>query len=68
MQHVGCDWIIDSSATEDRCGVCFGDGSTCETIKEQFNETKIQGQTFTIYIKIVSGLYEIKMFLEAFTP
>ncbi|BFY97420.1 hypothetical protein BsWGS_00460 [Bradybaena similaris] len=42
-RHVGCDWIIDSNAVEDRCGVCFGDGSTCKTIKQQFNETKQQG-------------------------
>lgn len=39
-RHIGCDWILDSSATEDRCGVCFGDGSTCTTIKNRFNETK----------------------------
>ncbi|XP_071091239.1 A disintegrin and metalloproteinase with thrombospondin motifs 12-like [Haliotis cracherodii] len=38
-RHVGCDWIIDSSAVEDRCGVCYGDGSTCKTVKKQFNET-----------------------------
>ncbi|PVD19867.1 hypothetical protein C0Q70_20360 [Pomacea canaliculata] len=43
-RHVGCDWEIDSSATEDRCGVCYGDGSTCTTVKKQFNETKAQGQ------------------------
>ncbi|KAH9524630.1 A disintegrin and metalloproteinase with thrombospondin motifs 7 [Bulinus truncatus] len=42
-RHVGCDWNIDSSAVEDNCGVCFGDGSTCKTIKQQFNETKQSG-------------------------
>ncbi|XP_059169581.1 A disintegrin and metalloproteinase with thrombospondin motifs 7-like [Physella acuta] len=42
-RHVGCDWIIDSNAVEDKCGVCFGDGSTCTTIKQQFNETKKLG-------------------------
>ncbi|KAI8789362.1 A disintegrin and metalloproteinase with thrombospondin motifs 7 isoform X1, partial [Biomphalaria glabrata] len=42
-RHVGCDWNIDSSAIEDHCGVCFGDGSTCKTIKQQFNETKQLG-------------------------
>ncbi|KAL8565304.1 hypothetical protein ACOMHN_001202 [Nucella lapillus] len=42
-RNVGCDWEIDSSATEDRCGVCYGDGSTCTTVKQQFNETKEHG-------------------------
>lgn len=42
-QHVGCDWVLNSNAQEDRCGVCHGDGSTCMTIKDQFNETKGSG-------------------------
>ncbi|XP_041371036.1 A disintegrin and metalloproteinase with thrombospondin motifs 12-like isoform X2 [Gigantopelta aegis] len=42
-RHVGCDWLIDSSAVEDRCGVCYGDGSTCKTVKNQFNETEKLG-------------------------
>ncbi|OWF52704.1 A disintegrin and metalloproteinase with thrombospondin motifs 12 [Mizuhopecten yessoensis] len=39
-RHVSCDWQIDSAAREDRCGVCHGDGSTCETVKDQYNETQ----------------------------
>ncbi|KAJ8299862.1 hypothetical protein KUTeg_022609 [Tegillarca granosa] len=39
-RHVGCDWVIDSSAREDKCGICHGDGSSCETIKDQYNETQ----------------------------
>ncbi|XP_069137146.1 A disintegrin and metalloproteinase with thrombospondin motifs 6-like [Argopecten irradians] len=39
-RHVGCDWQLDSAAREDRCGVCHGDGSTCETVKDQYNETQ----------------------------
>ncbi|XP_062590680.1 A disintegrin and metalloproteinase with thrombospondin motifs 7-like [Saccostrea cucullata] len=42
-RHIGCDWGIDSTAKEDRCGVCHGDGSTCETIKDQYNETQGMG-------------------------
>lgn len=38
--HVGCDYVINSNAKEDHCGVCRGDGSTCETIKDQYNETQ----------------------------
>ncbi|KAK7912482.1 hypothetical protein WMY93_012693 [Mugilogobius chulae] len=36
----GCDLIIDSSAEEDRCGVCNGNGSTCATVKRTFDESK----------------------------
>lgn len=38
LQEVGCDFGIDSNAKEDGCGVCLGDGSTCETVKENFVE------------------------------
>lgn len=36
FQEVGCDFGINSNAKEDSCGVCLGDGSTCETVKENF--------------------------------
>jgi len=32
LQHVGCDRILGSDAVEDKCRVCGGDGSSCETI------------------------------------
>uniref|UniRef100_A0A182NR21 Peptidase M12B domain-containing protein n=1 Tax=Anopheles dirus TaxID=7168 RepID=A0A182NR21_9DIPT len=28
-RKVGCDWVVDSNTTEDRCGVCGGVGDTC---------------------------------------
>ncbi|XP_033120764.1 A disintegrin and metalloproteinase with thrombospondin motifs 7-like [Anneissia japonica] len=37
-QKVGCDNKIDSNAIEDQCGVCHGDGSTCETIKSNITQ------------------------------
>ncbi|KAM4616153.1 A disintegrin and metalloproteinase with thrombospondin motifs 12-like [Polymixia lowei] len=36
-KEVGCDYGIDSNAVEDRCGVCLGDGSSCETVYESFD-------------------------------
>uniref|UniRef100_A0A3Q4B8I0 Peptidase M12B domain-containing protein n=1 Tax=Mola mola TaxID=94237 RepID=A0A3Q4B8I0_MOLML len=33
---VGCDFGIDSNAVEDRCGVCLGDGTSCETVHKSF--------------------------------
>ena len=32
--------MIDSSAVEDRCGVCHGNGSTCTTVRRTFEETE----------------------------
>ena len=29
---------------EDRCGVCRGDGSSCETVKTQYNKTQGIGE------------------------
>ncbi|XP_036400259.1 A disintegrin and metalloproteinase with thrombospondin motifs 17 [Megalops cyprinoides] len=39
-QKIGCDGIIGSSAKEDRCGVCNGDGKSCKIVKGDFNHTK----------------------------
>ncbi|XP_041918087.1 A disintegrin and metalloproteinase with thrombospondin motifs 7 isoform X1 [Alosa sapidissima] len=39
-KNVGCDFEIDSNAVEDRCGVCQGNGSTCETVKKTFEESE----------------------------
>uniref|UniRef100_A0A8C7QLI8 ADAM metallopeptidase with thrombospondin type 1 motif, 12 n=1 Tax=Oncorhynchus mykiss TaxID=8022 RepID=A0A8C7QLI8_ONCMY len=35
-KEVGCDYGIDSNALEDQCGVCLGDGSSCETVQMTF--------------------------------
>lgn len=42
-QMVGCDYEIDSNATEDRCGVCLGDGSACQTVKKMFKQKEGSG-------------------------
>ncbi|KAM6203101.1 LOW QUALITY PROTEIN: A disintegrin and metalloproteinase with thrombospondin motifs 17 [Rhynchocyon petersi] len=43
-QKIGCDGIIGSSAKEDRCGICNGDGKTCRVIKGDFNHTHGSGE------------------------
>ncbi|XP_006896869.1 PREDICTED: A disintegrin and metalloproteinase with thrombospondin motifs 12-like [Elephantulus edwardii] len=40
---VGCDYEIDSNATEDRCGVCLGDGSACQTVRKIFKQKEGSG-------------------------
>uniref|UniRef100_A0A8C2HGG6 ADAM metallopeptidase with thrombospondin type 1 motif 7 n=1 Tax=Cyprinus carpio TaxID=7962 RepID=A0A8C2HGG6_CYPCA len=37
---VGCDYEIDSDAVEDQCGVCHGNGSTCETVRKTFEDSE----------------------------
>lgn len=37
-EHVGCDNVLHSSAKEDKCGVCRGDGTACETVKSTFDQ------------------------------
>ncbi|XP_078533403.1 A disintegrin and metalloproteinase with thrombospondin motifs 12 isoform X2 [Lissotriton helveticus] len=39
-KNVGCDYEINSNATEDRCGVCLGDGSTCQTVRRTFDQSE----------------------------
>ncbi|XP_061585512.1 A disintegrin and metalloproteinase with thrombospondin motifs 12 [Cololabis saira] len=36
-KEVGCDYGINSNALEDRCGVCLGDGTSCETVYKSFD-------------------------------
>lgn len=43
FQKVGCDWVVDSSAEEDICGVCKGTGSICDTIKGVYDKQGYSG-------------------------
>jgi hypothetical protein len=43
FQRVGCDWEVDSGAKEDRCGICHGDGSQCETQKGVYSKREGSG-------------------------
>lgn len=45
-QKIGCDGIIGSSAKEDRCGVCNGDGRSCKIVRGDFNHTKGMGEFY----------------------
>ncbi|KAK0072793.1 hypothetical protein PV325_010782, partial [Microctonus aethiopoides] len=48
-REVGCDWILESGAIEDRCQVCQGDGTQCTFIEGDYNETRGYG-----YAKVVT--------------
>ncbi|XP_078097325.1 A disintegrin and metalloproteinase with thrombospondin motifs 7-like [Mustelus asterias] len=58
-KNVGCDYEIDSNALEDRCGVCQGNGSTCETVKKTFDKT--EGLGYVDIGLIPEGAREIRI-------
>ncbi|XP_056135280.1 A disintegrin and metalloproteinase with thrombospondin motifs 7 [Lampris incognitus] len=58
-KNVGCDYVIDSNATEDRCGVCHGNGSTCTTVKKTFDES--EGLGYVDIGLIPEGAWDIRI-------
>ncbi|XP_073083374.1 A disintegrin and metalloproteinase with thrombospondin motifs 7 isoform X1 [Manis javanica] len=58
-KSVGCDLEIDSSAMEDRCGVCHGNGSTCHTVSGTFEEA--EGLGYVDVGLIPAGAREIRI-------
>ena len=39
LQRVGCDGVFGSTAVDDDCGVCRGDGSSCKTVSGDFHDS-----------------------------
>ncbi|KAA8585656.1 hypothetical protein FQN60_004350 [Etheostoma spectabile] len=58
-QKIGCDGIIGSSAKEDRCGTCNGDGHSCKIVRGDFNHTK--GMGYIEALVIPAGARRIKV-------
>ncbi|KAJ8343956.1 hypothetical protein SKAU_G00312850 [Synaphobranchus kaupii] len=59
IQRVGCDEIIGSLAEEDHCGVCGGDGQSCEVVKGHFNQSTGNGYTEAAVIPV--GAWRVKV-------
>ncbi|XP_016053234.1 PREDICTED: A disintegrin and metalloproteinase with thrombospondin motifs 7, partial [Miniopterus natalensis] len=59
-KKVGCDFEIDSGAVEDRCGVCHGDGSTCHTVRNTFQE-EAAGREYVTVGLIPAGARDIRI-------
>ncbi|XP_062874431.1 A disintegrin and metalloproteinase with thrombospondin motifs 12 [Trichomycterus rosablanca] len=47
---VGCDYGIDSRAEQDSCGVCLGDGSSCESVHDTYEQRDGHGYVDVILI------------------
>lgn len=59
FQKVGCDWKVDSDAMEDRCGICHGDGTQCETISGFYDNN--EGVGYKEIIVIPAGSRNVKI-------
>ncbi|GAB1865491.1 A disintegrin and metalloproteinase with thrombospondin motifs 7 [Camponotus japonicus] len=59
-RKVGCDWVINSDAIEDKCGICKGDGTTCSPVEGKFIETVSQS-AYTKIVTIPKGARSIQV-------
>ncbi|ESO87439.1 hypothetical protein LOTGIDRAFT_127898 [Lottia gigantea] len=58
---VGCDSIINSTKSNDRCGVCGGDGSQCKTVSGSFNKTPTAGDEYEQVIFVPNGATHVEV-------
>ncbi|XP_055488817.1 A disintegrin and metalloproteinase with thrombospondin motifs 19-like [Leucoraja erinacea] len=61
-QKIGCDDVLGSSAREDHCGVCNGNGRSCKVIKGDFNHTR--GAGYVEALVIPAGARRIRVVEE----
>lgn len=59
--HVGCDHVLGSSAEEDKCRVCGGDGTTCKTISGVFDQPLFKGADYHEVVRIPKGAMNIRV-------
>lgn len=45
LQIVGCDHELGSTAKEDNCGVCNGDGSSCRLVRGHYKTQHASGKS-----------------------
>ncbi|KAK3108606.1 hypothetical protein FSP39_011779 [Pinctada imbricata] len=57
---VGCDGIIGSGAVTDRCGICKGDGSSCQLISGIFTRTSLP-YGYNLITRIPAGACNINI-------
>lgn len=59
--ETGCDGILRSDAVLDKCGVCNGDGTTCELFKGIFTRTHLTHRGYNIVTNIPAGARSINI-------
>ncbi|KAK0181581.1 hypothetical protein PV327_003854 [Microctonus hyperodae] len=64
-REVGCDWVLNSGAIEDRCHVCQGDGTQCTFFEGDYTDLWLFG--YRKVVTIPKGAKGIKVFEKAAT-
>ncbi|KAI4488513.1 hypothetical protein M0802_011553 [Mischocyttarus mexicanus] len=57
-RKVGCNWVVDSDAIDDRCGICNGDGTKCQLIDGDFDQP-VERAAYTKIVTVPSGARSI---------
>ncbi|XP_078071427.1 ADAMTS-like protein 1 [Mustelus asterias] len=63
-QVVGCDHQLRSSAKEDNCGVCSGNGSTCRLVRGQHKSQRSQNKLEDTVIAVPYGSRHVRIVLK----
>ncbi|XP_047676531.1 ADAMTS-like protein 1 isoform X1 [Tachysurus fulvidraco] len=63
-QIVGCDHELGSTAKEDNCGVCNGDGSSCRLVRGHYKSQHASGKTEDTVIVIPYGSRHVRLVLK----
>ncbi|ERE86040.1 A disintegrin and metalloproteinase with thrombospondin motif 20-like protein [Cricetulus griseus] len=61
LKQAGCDHVLNSKAKRDKCGVCGGDDSSCQTLAGVFNSAHygklcVLASSFPVYLSQYSAL------------
>ncbi|XP_039465393.1 ADAMTS-like protein 1 isoform X2 [Oreochromis aureus] len=63
-QIVGCDHELGSTATEDNCGVCNGDGSSCRLVRGHYKSQHSSGKTEDTVVTIPYKSRHVRLILK----
>ncbi|MFT7806324.1 ADAMTS-like protein 1 isoform X1 [Arapaima gigas] len=63
-QIVGCDHELGSTAKEDNCGVCNGDGSTCRLVRGHYKSQQSTGKSEDTVVVIPFGSRHVRLVLK----
>ncbi|XP_076647153.1 A disintegrin and metalloproteinase with thrombospondin motifs 7 [Halictus rubicundus] len=58
-RKVSCDWILDGTAVDDKCGICKGDGTKCKKIQGHVNSTTEYNKNRIEIVRVPKGARSI---------
>ncbi|XP_024144091.1 ADAMTS-like protein 1 isoform X1 [Oryzias melastigma] len=63
-QIVGCDHELGSTAKEDNCGICNGDGSSCRLVRGHYKSQHASGKTEDTVVNIPFKSRHVRLVLK----